>query len=234
MTPAINLPDGRSVALGPDVQRLLLCGVLVAESVRVGQEASLTTEIAVCTDRLREEYAGKQPAEIAGLQEARRLYRSVGMDPTRYRPSSEALLRRLLQGRPLYIISNAVDACNLASMSFLLPIGLYDLDRVQGDVTLRLGGAGQEYPGIRKSAVHLTDRLGLFDSAGPFGSPSSDSARTSVSDQTERLLAVIMATATYPPDAMGRNLGLLADLFNRHCHATIEYRAVMGGEGAGS
>ena len=230
MTGPALLPDGRQVVLGPDVRQVLSCGLLVPESVRIGESAGLSAEIESCAAELRQRYAAKLPSEIDTLREARRLYRSVGMDPTRHRPSSEALLRRVLKGQSLYTIHNAVDACNLASLSFLLPIGLYDLDEVTGDVTLRLGRAGEEYPGIRKGVVHLAGRLGLFDREGPFGSPTSDSARTCVSEKSRRLLAVIMATTSYPADAMERNLALMADLYRRHCDATISHCAILTGE----
>ena len=176
MTLSLTLPDGRTVALDGGVAGLLRSGVLVAESVQVGVSEELTAETARWSDRLRSEHAGKAPAEIGGLGEARRLYRSLGTDPTRTRPSSEALLRRVLKGNPLYVINNAVDACNLASLCFLLPIGLYDLERIEGDIILRLGKLGEEYDGIRKAKVHLEARLGLFDASGPFGSPTRDSA----------------------------------------------------------
>ena len=137
-------------------------------------------------------------------------------------------MRRVLKGQDLYRINNAVDACNLASLRFLLPIGMYDLDRVDGDVMLRVGKAGEEYPGIRKGPVHLEGRLGLFDATGPFGSPTSDSARTSVSDATRRILAVVMATHDYPDADMARNLGFFSKLFVRHCRATERRQAVLG------
>lgn len=233
MSAALALPDGRRIALGADVADRLRCGVLAAEEVTVGPAPALTGEIAAHAAALRAEHAGRLPSEIPQLQEARRLYRACGMDPTRLRPSSEALLRRVLKGRELYVISNAVDACNLASLGFLLPIGLYDLDRIEGDVALRLGREGEEYPGIRKDTVHLADRLGLFDARGPFGSPTSDSARTSVGERTRRLLAVIMATGAVSPAAMLANVDLLADLLRRHCGARIVLRDLLPpGEGS--
>jgi DNA/RNA-binding domain of Phe-tRNA-synthetase-like protein len=227
MNRQVALPEGRVVELGPDVAEKLLCGVLAVDGVRIAASEAVAGETAELAAELRTEHTGKTPAEIPALQEARRLYRSAGMDPTRTRPSSEALLRRVLKGKSLYRINNAVDSCNLASLSFLLPIGMYDLDRIEGSVTLRLGRPGEEYPGIRKGPVHLTGRLGLFDVQGPFGSPTSDSARTCVRETTERLLAVIMATGSYPPGAMTGHVGLLADLLVRHCQAAVLLQGLL-------
>jgi DNA/RNA-binding domain of Phe-tRNA-synthetase-like protein len=199
----------------------------VAEQVRIGVSPGLAAEIQDFSENLQSEYGGQKPAAIPALQEARRLYRSIGVDPTRTRPSSEALMRRVLQGKSLFIINNAVDACNLASLNFFLPIGLYDLAKISGEVELRLGKPGEEYPGIRKGMVHLAGRLGLFDAQGPFGSPTSDSSRTCVQKQTTTLLAVIMATACYPVGAMQEHVQWFAELLVRHCAANSTWTGLL-------
>jgi DNA/RNA-binding domain of Phe-tRNA-synthetase-like protein len=229
---ALALPDGRRVVMGADVAPLLLCGVLVAEDATVADDRAIAPVMAARAAELREVYAGRSPGSIPVLEEARRLYRATGVDPTRTRPSSEALLRRALKEQPLPSVNNAVDCVNLASLDFLLSIGLYDLDRVRGDATVRLGRAGEEYPGIRKGPVHLEGRLGVFDAAGPFGSPTSDSARTAVDATTRRLLAVIFATAAYPESAMTAHIDLLASLLERHCLARMTARGLLRGDAA--
>ena len=126
----------------------------------------------------------------------RTMYKRVGLDPTKTRPSSEALLRRVRKGDPLPRINSLVDVINWCSVESQLPFGLYDLDQIQGAVTLRLGREGESYPGIRKDAVHVEGRLALVDAAGPFGNPTSDSARTMVTTATRRALVVIYAPAS--------------------------------------
>ncbi len=224
-------PDGGRVEIAADIRNRLMCGVLEMTDVEVADGPAVAAATEVLGESLRSRYAGKLPSEIPGLQEARDLYKSFGMDPSRHRPSSEALLRRVLKGQSLYRISNVVDACNLASLSFLLPIGLYDADLVQGDVLLRVGRKQEEYAGIRKGDVHLEGRLGLFDSQGPFGSPTSDSVRTCTAETTTRLLAVIMATAGYDRAAMIENLNTFSELFTTHCRARETFRAVLGDQG---
>ena len=147
-------------------------------------------------------HAGQSPGGIPGLAAARDLYRAFGMDPTHTRPSSEALLRRVLQGKGLPRILNAVDLCNLCALRFLLLIGLYDADRVDPPVTLRRGRPGESYPGIRKDQVHLEGRPLLVDAQGPFGNPTSDSLRTSVTPSTRALVMVIFAPSGYTPDVL--------------------------------
>jgi 1-acyl-sn-glycerol-3-phosphate acyltransferase len=128
----------------------------------------------------------------------RTMYKRVGIDPTKTRPSSEALLRRVRKGGELPRINSLVDIINWGSLESQLPFGLYDLDRLEGDVTLRLGAPGEEYAGIRKDAVHLAGRLTLADARGPFGNPTSDSARSMVTPATRRALVVIFAPAGAP------------------------------------
>ncbi len=229
MSDRLALPDGRTVALDASTRLRVRSGVVVAADVVVRDEPAVWDEMVALAENLRGRYAGRLPSEIDGLHEARTLYNDFGMEPTRYRPSSEALLRRVLQDRDLYRISNVVDCCNLASLSFLLPIGLYDLDRVDGDVTLRAGHAGEGYPGIRKGTISLEGRLGLFDAQGGFGSPTSDSARTSVSESTRRLLGVVMATGSYDGEATLRHAGFLGELFVRHCGGRILFTGTLGG-----
>jgi len=189
------LPDGRTVSLADAVVDRLSCGVIVIESVSAAPQPDIWRLTSDLGQQLQNQYAGRLPSQIEGLTEARNLYKSFGVDPSRTRPSSEALLRRVLKGQELYQINGLVDGCNLASLRFLLPIGMYDLSSVQGNISLRVGGVDDHYPGIRKGEVNLRGRLGLFDETGPFGSPTSDSARTSMGEKTSTVLAVIMATA---------------------------------------
>jgi DNA/RNA-binding domain of Phe-tRNA-synthetase-like protein len=123
----------------------------------------------------------------------RTMYKRVGIDPTKTRPSSEALLRRVRRGDTLPRINSMVDVCNWCSFEFQLPYGLYDAAQIQGDVTLRIGREGESYPGIRKDDVHVGGRITLVDTRGPFGNPTSDSARTMVTTATTRALLVVFA-----------------------------------------
>lgn len=104
-----------------------------------------------------------------------------------------------------------MDICNWCSLERQLPYGLYDLDRIEGEVALRLGREGEGYPGIRKDVVHVGGRLTLVDRLGPFGNPSSDSLRTMVTTGTTRVMAVIFAPRELPVEAVGAALALSAE-----------------------
>lgn len=199
--------------IASDVQNIVRPGAATLDPVRVtvndeALEAALTTAAAAAR------VAHESPDVTAAV---RSMYRRVGIDPTRTRPSSEALLRRVRKGQELPRINSLVDVINWCSLETGLPYGLYDLDRIRGDVTLRLGQPGEEYAGIRKDVVHVAGRLTLADSEGPFGNPTSDSARTMVTTDTVRALVVIFTPASLPASTTDRAMTLTIARVNRFC-----------------
>ena len=125
--------------------------------------------------------------DVGAVARARELYKRFGVDPTRVRPSSEALLRRLKKGEGLPRVNSLVDVANAISVQLQVPVGLYDLDKVKGeDLVLRLGKQGEGYVGIRKERVNVAGRLCVADDDGPCGNPSADAARTMITTSTER------------------------------------------------
>ena len=191
--------------------------------------ASARVEGVVVRDRderldepLREAAASmRAAAESADLTTAvRTMYKRVGIDPTKTRPSSEALLRRVRRGDELPRINSLVDVINWCSLESQLPFGLYDLDRIHGRVALRLGRPGEEYAGIRKDAVHVAGRLTLADEAGPFGNPTSDSERTMVTASTTRALVVIFAPASAAAIEVDRVLRRTLERIQCYCQAS--------------
>ena len=124
--------------------------------------------------------------EVGPLDRARQLYRRFGTDPTRVRPSSEALLRRMKKGESLPRVNSLVDVANALSVQLQVPVGLYDLGKVTGDeLVIRLGTEGESYPGIGKEQVNVGGRICVADAEGPIGNPSADSARTMITTDTE-------------------------------------------------
>ena len=141
------------------------------------------------------------PAESAAV---RTMYKRVGIDPTKTRPSNEALLRRVRKGDTIPRINSLVDIVNWCSLEFQLPYGLYDLSKVVGPVTMRRGVAGESYAGIRKDEVNVSDRITVVDTVGAFGNPTSDSARTMVTTATTEALVVVYAPAEIPAAQLQR------------------------------
>jgi len=124
---------------------------------------------------------------VGDVGRARSLYRRFGTDPTKVRPSSEALLRRMRKGEPFPRVNSLVDVANAMSVQLQVPVGLYDLEKIRGDeLVLRLGTEGEKYTGIGKERVNLAGRICIADAEGPCGNPSADSARTMITTATER------------------------------------------------
>jgi DNA/RNA-binding domain of Phe-tRNA-synthetase-like protein len=127
--------------------------------------------------------------DVGPVNRARELYRRFGVDPTRVRPSSEALLRRLKKGEPLPRINSLVDIANAMSVQLQVPVGLYDLGKAKGDeLVIRLGREGESYEGIGKERVNVAGRIVVADADGPIGNPSADSARTMITTDTEQAM----------------------------------------------
>jgi len=120
-------------------------------------------------------------------------YKTLGKDPARYRGSAEALLRRILSGKGFPQINSVVDIINLVSVESRLPIGLYDLAHVKGDVVFRPGRLGETYKGIGKYDLNLEGLPVFSDDRGPHGSPTSDSERTMVTSATRSIAAILIS-----------------------------------------
>jgi len=173
--------------LAPELAAIVRPGLLRLEGATVVErDGRLSAPLAAAEAAVR----ARPPEDVSAV---RSMYKRVGPDPTKTRPSSEALLRRVRRGDPLPRINSMVDVCNWCSLEFQLPYGLYDATRIEGDVELRIGRPRESYTGIRKDDVHVGGRITLADRLGPFGNPSSDSARTMVTTATTKALLVVFA-----------------------------------------
>jgi len=200
-------------------------GLLVIEGVSVrANDPALDAEVDAECEALRARFGEGRSSEVPGAQDARTLYKALGIDPTKTRPSNEALLRRALKGETLYRINTLVDALNLSSLREQLPFGLYDLDRVRPPVELRLGGAGEAYEGIRKGPVQVEGRPVLVDAEGPFGNPTSDSLRTCITLATTRCLVVAYAPTGYATTRLDAVLDRTAAALTKACGGTASLK----------
>jgi len=206
-----------TVSLDNGLQGTVRLAVIGCAGIEVDDGAALWEMFEPFCRKIAQEYAGRTIGAVEGIQAARSLYRAIGVDPTSHRPSSEALVRRLLKGKSLYRINSLVDTVNYCSLACLLPLGLYDLDKITGDrVNLRRGEAGEGYEGIRKDRVNLEGRYALFDRTGPFGSPTADSGRTCITRDTTRALVVIFAPAELPGELLERHAGFTVEAIVRY------------------
>ena len=202
-------------------RRSLSVSAEVADIVRPAWEAFEALRVVGADPRLDEPLQSAAVAMRTAVDRSdvitavRAMYKRIGLDPTKTRPSSEALLRRVRKGQELPRINGLVDLVNWSSLETQLPFGLYDLDQVRGAMTLRLGLTDEAYQGIRKDVVHLEGRLTLVDDEGPFGNPTSDSARTMVTTATTRALVVVFVPVPLGPGAGDEAAALIRDRVHR-------------------
>lgn len=153
---------------------------------------SLWKEIGRFTLEYREKYTVDSIKEMPSIQATRTAYKRCGKDPSRYRPSGEALCRRLLRGLELYRVDTIVDLINLVSIASGYSIGGFDADKFEGDtLTLGIGRAGEPYEGIGRGELNIEGMPVYRDAVGGVGTPTSDNERTKLSLETTHLLAIV-------------------------------------------
>src|SRR5215831_15496958 len=190
MPPEISI----NPALKALVPNLALGGVSANVTIEKHNKAlwhEIDRRLAHLTTNIKPEQTNSIP-QIAAMRGA---YKALGKDPSRYRGSAEALLRRVLSGKGLYQINNVVDINNLVSLETFQPLGSYDLDQLTGPIELRIGLPGETYKGIGKDVINIENLPVFADANGPFGSPTSDSERAMIRLESNRILMVVFSFA---------------------------------------
>lgn len=215
------------IKIEKSLQGTLKIGILLFKNLECRSENQpLWEEIKKLEGEYRQKF--KEPSQAVHLlKPARDLFHKIGIEPTRTRPSSEALLRRVIKQKPLYHINSIVDSGNYCSLKFLLPVGLYDLSKVKEFVILRQGKSGEEFQGIRKDVIHVEGRYTLVDQIGPFGNPSSDSLRTSIDLNTKNLFFVIYAPCEYPDKDIQMYINLVEQKIHEYNHGTLIKKFIL-------
>ena len=154
--------------------------------------AELWQEIEALGERFRKELTTESLKELTSIAATRRVYKACGKDPSRYRPASEQLIRRMLQGKELYQIDTLVDLVNVASIAYGYSIGGFDADKFVGDtLTLGIGREGEPYEGIGRGMINIQGLPVYRDALGGVGTPTSDNERTKMTLETTHLVVLI-------------------------------------------
>ncbi|HRX12183.1 MAG TPA: phenylalanine--tRNA ligase beta subunit-related protein [Draconibacterium sp.] len=156
--------------------------------------------------------------DLPAISASRLAYKACGKDPARYRLSAEALLRRVVNRNEIYQISNVVDLLNLVSISTGFSIGGYDADKIEGDIIYGIGKPNEPYTGIGRGELNIEGMPVFRDSVGAFGTPTSDSERTSVTLETKRFLMIIIDYAASPQ--LAEATALARELLVKYAQAT--------------
>ena len=219
--PEQKMFDPQNILIGPDITRLGLpiqLGILTG-TVRVEPRVETVWQLLVQTgSRISHGQTVDSIKEFPIIADFRELYKRIGKDPSRYRPSSEMLIRRVVRGHGLYNVNSAVDIMNIVSISSHLPLGLYDLDQIQGSVTFRIGRLGESFKGIRKETVNVEELPVLSDQMSPFGNPTSDSERTMIRPETQRIMLVLFSCSGNPGQLLEKTAKQAQDLYEAHSH----------------
>ncbi|OYD08508.1 B3/B4 domain-containing protein [Paludifilum halophilum] len=204
------------ISVDPDLKKILpsfLLGIIHYEGCDVGPSTpELGKQVQIFTDQLRAEYTPSDLAQLEAVRHWREAFKRLGTSPSRYRPSSESLLRRVVKGGSLSSVNSAVDLNNYFSLKYLLPLGIYNRDSIQGSIRCGIGAEEDSYTGVNGREVSMKNKLLLQDDTGPFGSPYVDSRRTQVTEETERIIQAVFAVGE-PEDDLADTLTAIGHSF---------------------
>ena len=179
----------------------------------------LWQEIESMGERFRQELDTESLKDMPSIAATRRVYRACGKDPSRYRPASEALIRRMLQGKELYQRDTLVDLVNLASIAFGYSIGGFDADKFVGDtLTLGIGREGEPYEGIGRGMLNICGLPVYRDAVGGVGTPTSDNERTKMTLETTHLVVLINGYDGNE-QRVRANAEFIQELLKRYCQS---------------
>ncbi len=179
----------------------------------------LWDEIHALEEKFRKELTTESLKELPGIAATRSVYKACGKDPSRYRPASEQLIRRMLQGKELYQIDTLVDLVNLASIAYGYSIGGFDADKFVGDtLTLGVGREGEPYEGIGRGIINIAGLPVYRDAEGGVGTPTSDHERTKMTLATTHLVVLINGYDGNEERVLA-NAHFIQDLLKKYCQS---------------
>lgn len=194
---SLKKKDDRNVEIIVEDKIETVCPSFVGACVEADVENSAYSEelwklIDEQCEKFRQTLTTDTVKDISAIAATRRVYKACGKDPSRYRPSSEALIRRVLQGKQLYQIDTLVDLINLASITYGYSIGGFDAGKFSGDtLSLGVGREGEPYEGIGRGMLNIAGLPVYRDAIGGVGTPTSDNERTKMGLATRRLVALV-------------------------------------------
>ncbi len=167
-------------------------GIIHYEGIEAGNIPSmLVGRLQLYTENLHTELQMKAWTDYPGIAAWRKIFKQTGADPSRYRPSVEALYRRIKKEPSVPTGNSAIALNNFFSLQYEIPLGIYDAKAIKGDMLIRIGRDNDSYKGLNGRMNTLNGIIGTFDEDGPFGSPYVDSVRTSVHDGTIEAVQIV-------------------------------------------
>ena len=184
------------IVIGEELKKFcpeMTLGCIQAQVKIESSSNDLWQEINSYCDALKSEIHIEDLASLLRIKDGREVYKKLGKVPSKYRLSSEALIRRVLQGKGVYKINNIVEINNLISLKSKFPIGSYNIANLYSPISLVIGKEGQQYKGIGKEFINIENLPVLTDSRGSFGSPTSDSERAMITTDVNEIVMCIFS-----------------------------------------
>ena len=160
--------------------------------VKVEDSSVINEKINELEQTINNKYSLEDVLQIPSIRNARDSYKKLGKDPSRYRLACESLFRRLVKGNGLYRVNNVVDAGNVLSIELAKSTAVLDYNKLQGDIHIRIGTGDDIYYGIGRGLINVSNIPLYVDEVSPFGSPTSDTERTSIDYNTTKILLMVI------------------------------------------
>lgn len=209
------------IIISDEIQKIcpsLTLGIVQANVLNSPTPQFLSEEMTALETEFRQQYTleelNKRPAILA----TRLAYKALGKEPGRYRPSAEALCRRILREIPLYRVDTLVDIINIVSVKTGFSIGAFDLNKIEGEkLILGVGKAGEEFEAIGRGQLNIEGLPVYRDTVGGIGTPTSDHDRTKITSDTRQLLVII--NGYNGEEGLQRAINLSVDLLKKYADA---------------
>ena len=186
-------------------------------NVKVEDSTIIDDKIKELEQTINNQYTLEQVLQIPSIKNARDSYKKLGKDPSRYRLACESLFRRLVKGNGLYRVNNVVDAGNVLSIELAKSTAALDYDKLQGDIHIRKGTNDDIYYGIGRGLINVNNIPLYVDEVSPFGSPTSDTDRTSISMETTKILLMVICFDDLDKDIIKQ---VSIDIFKKYAYAS--------------
>lgn len=192
---------------------------IIEMTVSIYDNKNVTSLIQQYETTISQQYDISDVVTLPIIKDGRDAYKAFGKDPSRYRLATESLFRRVVKGNSLYRINNVVDIGNILSLHTRKSIAVLNKEAIEGDVLIRLGKETDEYWGIGRGKINI-DRVPLYeDSIGPFGSTTSDTERTMITERTSEILLFIISFSGR--GFLEEDIQFAVNLYQEYCSAKI-------------
>ncbi|UZJ81194.1 phenylalanine--tRNA ligase beta subunit-related protein [Fictibacillus sp. KU28468] len=205
------------IKLAEDIKKLVpsfKLGTILYHDIVIGESPQmLKGRFQLFLESLKMDAEQLTIADHTSVQEWRTTFKALSMDPSRYRPSAEALLRRVYGGKEIGLVNSAVDVNNFFSLQYGVPIGIYNAGVLAGDIEVRMGNPEDQYEGLNGRLMNMEGKLLSSDEAGPFGSPIVDSKRTMTNEKVTSALQIVYLCPSMSTEEAAKLLAAIEKMF---------------------